>query len=231
MDAYEFNKIIGAIFFTLLCVVGLNIFAGSIFAPHMPEKPGYVIAVPEAEAATTEAKGEAEPPITTLLDTASVEKGEAAVKKCHACHTFNKGGPNKVGPNLWGVVGRPIASEAGFNYSAAMKEEGGNWTIEELDHFIHKPKADIPGTAMGFAGVSRAKERADILAYLNSLSDNPAPLPTAAAAPAEAPAKAGEAPAKAEEAPAKAGEAPAPAPVTPPETAPPPASAPTSPPQ
>lgn len=215
MDAYEFNKILGAIFFTLLCVVALNIVSGSIFAPHMPEKPGFAIAVPE-HAAAAEAEPEAEAPITTLLASASVEKGETAVKKCHACHTFTKGGPNKVGPNLWGIVGRHRAVEPGFNYSSAMKDKGGNWTIEELNLFIKNPKGDIPGTAMGFAGVSREKERADILAYLNSLSDHPAPLPTAEAAPAAAPAGA----------PATS------APASPPEGAPatPPAGAPATPP-
>jgi cytochrome c len=111
-----------------------------------------------------------------------VKRGENSAKKCQACHTFNKGGRNLVGPNLWGVIGRPRASEAGFNYSAAMKGKGGNWTIDDLNQFITNPRGFVPGTNMTFAGIPRGTERADLIAYLNSLSDNPAPLPKAAEA-------------------------------------------------
>jgi cytochrome c len=118
--------------------------------------------------------------VEQALASADVKRGENSAKKCAACHTFNKGGPTLVGPNLWGVVGRPKASEPGFNYSPALKAKGGNWTFDELYHFIANPRADIPGTAMTFPGIPRPNERADVIAYLNTLSDNPAPLPKAA---------------------------------------------------
>ena len=96
---------------------------------------------------------------------------------CAVCHTFGKGEPNRVGPNLWGVVGRQKASEAGFNYSAAMKAQKGNWTPDDLDKYLLNPKAMVPGTNMTFAGIPRGKERADLITYLNSKSDKPVDLP------------------------------------------------------
>jgi cytochrome c len=182
MDSFEFNKIIGAILGTCLATLSLNITAGALFSPPLPAKPGYEVAVVEQPAGGDKpgAPAAAPEPIEKLLATAKVDAGETSAKKCATCHTFTKGGPNRVGPNLWGIVNRPKASEAGFNYSAALKAKGGNWTIDDLNQFIINPKGFIPGTLMSFAGVSKGSERADVIAYLNTLSDNPAPLPKAA---------------------------------------------------
>jgi cytochrome c len=182
MDSFEVNKILGAILGTCLAVLSINIAAGAIFAPVKPAKPGYEIVVPEQGPAGKPAEQEKQQPIEQLLANAEVGRGENAAKKCQACHTFNKGGRNLVGPNLWGVVGRRKASEAGFNYSAALKAKGGTWTIDDLNQFINNPRGYLPGTNMTFAGIQRGSERADVLAYLNSLSDSPAPLPKAAEA-------------------------------------------------
>jgi cytochrome c len=179
MDSFELNKVLGAILGTCLFVVALNITAGAVFAPQKPAKPGYAIAVEEHPA---EGKAAAAPsePIETLLASASVERGQNVAKACQACHSFEKGGPNKVGPNLYGIVNRPRASVPGFNYSAAMKAKGGTWTFDELNKFLANPQAYIPGTAMGFAGIPRDPQRADVIAYLDTLADNPVPLPKAA---------------------------------------------------
>ncbi|HXF88603.1 MAG TPA: cytochrome c family protein [Xanthobacteraceae bacterium] len=185
MDSFELNKILGAVLGTCLVLLSLNITAGALFAPQKPAKPGYNIVVPEKP--VDDGKPAApEEPIAKLLASADLKRGEAAAKKCIACHTFQKGGPNLVGPNLWGIVNRPRASVANFNYSPAMRAKGGNWGFEELNDYLLNPRKMVPGTIMNFPGITRGSERADLILYLNSLSDNPAPLPKAAAAPGAA---------------------------------------------
>jgi cytochrome c len=185
MDSYELNKIFGALLFTCLCVLTLNIAAGAIYTPKKFAKPGYEIAVPETPAGGPAAPAEPEVPIATLLAKADVAKGEAASKVCATCHTFGKGEPNKVGPNLYGVVGEKKGEGRSFNFSAAMKGKGGEWSFEDLDKFLQNPRGFVPGTNMSYAGMARATQRADLIAFLNSKSDHPQALPQAAEAPAE----------------------------------------------
>jgi cytochrome c len=187
MDSFELNKILGAVLGTCLALLSLNIAAGAIFSTHEPEKPGYEVAVQEeAKPGAPGEKAPAEVPLPVRFASADVSRGENSAKKCAACHTVGKGEPNRVGPNLWGIVGRPKASEAGFNYSAAMKSQKGNWTPEDLDVYLTNPRGMVPGTNMSFAGIPRGTERADLITYLNTHSDKPVDLPKQAAA-ADAP--------------------------------------------
>jgi cytochrome c len=176
MNSFELNKILGAILGTCLVLQAVHIAAGAIFAPTVPAKPGYEIAVKE-EAPAAAGPKTPEQPFPVLLASANPDRGKGTTRLCQACHTLDKGGPNRVGPNLWGVVGRKRATEPGYDYSSAMKAKGGTWTFDELNKFLAGPQKYIPGTKMTFAGVSNDKQRADLIAYLRTQSDNPLPLP------------------------------------------------------
>jgi cytochrome c len=186
MNSFELNKIMGAVLATCLGLLSLNIAASAIFHPATPAKPGYEIVLSEQPARDQKgAPAQQEPPIADLLAKADVARGQTSANKCVACHTFDKGGRNLVGPNLYGVLGREKGSEPGFNYSAAFKKiMKGPWTAQELSDFVKNPKGMVPGTNMSFAGISRATERADLISFLNSKSDNPQNLTKAAQAPA-----------------------------------------------
>ena len=200
MDSFEWNKIIGAVLGTAIFIFVVRIVAEHIYEAETPEKPGYVVeGVVEASAgASTAPVEEVMPDWGTVLPAADVAAGQTVAVKCQQCHDFTKGGPNKIGPELFAVVDRVRASNATFAYSAAMKGKPGNWTYDELFKFIKAPGVDIPGTKMSFAGLRSEKDRINLIAYLRSNADAPAAIP--APKPAE---KAAEAPAAA--APAAAG--------------------------
>jgi cytochrome c len=185
MDSFEYNKLIGALLGTVFVIFSIALISDSIFFSPNPEKPGYAIEGQEAPAAGAsggQKENPAKAPIAPLLAKADAQKGAAIFKKCEACHDGTKGGPNKVGPNLYGVIGRPIASHPGYSYSAGMKtfsEDGKkHWDYQLISEFITKPKAEVPGTAMGFAGLPKIEDRADVIAYLRTLADTPEPLPS-----------------------------------------------------
>ena len=180
MDSFEFNKFAMSLLGVVFIIMSVNFVSEGIFHSEKPETPGYLIDVAEAgHGGSGEEAGPAYDPINDLLAAADVAAGEKVAKKCTACHSLDEGGADKVGPHLWGVVGRPIASADGFSYSSAMKEFSADksWTFEELNGFLWKPKAHVKGTSMGFAGVKKTKDRANLVAYLRSLSGSPVPLP------------------------------------------------------
>lgn len=184
MDSLELNKIAGALLATCLGVLAVNIAAGAIFAPGKLDRPAYIIAVPERRVGPGDtSKSVLTETLPVLLAKSDPKRGETVAKQCSACHTFDKGAANKVGPNLFGIVGRPKGAASGFNYSAALKAKGGEWTFDDLDRFIANPKAVLPGTTMAYAGLTRAGQRADLINYLRTLSETPVPLPEVAETP------------------------------------------------
>jgi cytochrome c len=181
MNSFELNKILGALLGTCLVLLAVHIASGAIFPQQTPAKPGYVVEVKQEQPGQPgPAAKPAEQPIEALLASASPERGAQVAKQCELCHNLGKGQGAKIGPDLYDVVGRKVASEEGFNYSSALKAKGGTWTFDALNTWLTNPRADVPGTLMTFAGLSNEHQRADVIAYLNSNSDKPLPLPKAA---------------------------------------------------
>ncbi len=178
MSGLELNKIVGAIMLVALTLAVIGQIGNALLSPRLTTT--VAVAVPEGAppgAPTTSATAAAPEPIAPLLASASIDAGKSVAKKCVACHTFEKDGPNRIGPNLWGVIGGTKARQQNFSYSAGMKALGGTWSYDDLNAFLFKPADFIKGTKMAFVGLPKTTERAAVVAYLRSLSDAPVALP------------------------------------------------------
>jgi len=184
MSSFELNKILASVLLALIVAWGSGLLASKLIAPETPAHASINIAnappagAPGGAAGGAASQGAQGPePLGPVLASASVDAGKEVAKKCAACHTFDKGGPNRVGPNLYGVVGDQVAHDrGGYAFSEALKQKGGTWTVDALNDWLFKPTSFAKGTKMTFVGLPKAKDRADMIAYLNSLSDAPKPL-------------------------------------------------------
>lgn len=176
-SSLEWNKIAGAVLVAVLAVKVIGIAGEKIYHPKMLEKNVVEIEGVEAAPTQTAAAPAAPEPIAPLLASADPEAGKKSFSKCLTCHTAEKGAGNKIGPNLWDVVGAQKQHVQGYAYSGALAKKGGTWTYEEISEFITAPAKFAPGTKMTYAGDKQAKDRANIIAYLRTLSDSPKPLP------------------------------------------------------
>jgi cytochrome c len=181
MDAFELNKIAGAVLTALLVVFGGKTMLDIVYKEHKPEKAGWALPITEAPTSSgggaTQAAAFDPANVLALLPKASADAGQDVFKRCLQCHTPDKGGRNLVGPNLWGIVGRKVGEVGGFPYSDAMKTKGGDWDWSHLAAYLHDPKAAIPGNKMAFPGIKDDAELADLLIYVRKLADAPAALP------------------------------------------------------
>ena len=182
MDSFEINKIIASILLTALIIIGIGKLADILFYNEKPEISAYKVEGIEQEGSTvqkasTESKVEELVDIKVLLAMGDLAHGEKVFKKCSACHMIAADGKNKIGPNLWGVIGRKAGAIGDYNYSKAMLAYAKEWTFEEMNSYLIKPQAYIKGTKMAFAGLRKEKDRASVILYMNSKSASPKNLP------------------------------------------------------
>jgi len=181
MNWIDLQKIFGAVLGTLLFIMAGGFLAEAIYHPVESTGGGFTLEVADAGSDGHNAEAAvAEVSLATLLANADAAKGEKLTKKCKNCHSFDEGGANKAGPHLYDVVGRPIGSAEGFGYSEVVvgyNAEGKTWTYENLNAFLTKPKDFAPGTKMSFAGLKKETDRANLLAYLHTLSAAPVAFP------------------------------------------------------
>ena len=181
MDSFEINKIVASILLIALLFIGIGKISNVVFHVDKPDTTGYKVEVPDGGAAKqisdTKTESVEEVDISALLALGDIAHGEKVFKKCTACHVIEKGGANKIGPALYGVLGRKIASIEDYKYSQALTEYGKEWNFEEMNGYLRKPQAHIKGTKMAFAGLRKDKDRASVILYLNQNSDEPLPLP------------------------------------------------------
>lgn len=177
MKNLEFNKIFASILISLLCMQIFHLIAEGLVHPEYLKQNILGIDAGTQATANVESAQKSLEPVEHLLPIASVSNGEKVAKKCLQCHSFDKGGPHRTGPNLWGIVMNAVAHATDYAYSQSMKSHGGKWTYEALNAYLHKPREFIKGTKMSFVGLSNVQERADLILYLRSLADIPASLP------------------------------------------------------
>jgi cytochrome c len=189
MDSWEWNKIAGAVLGTLIFVMVLGLFAEAVYHVPTPAKPGYIVEGVKTASTTSKPAAPTVEPLPDFakeIPAADVAKGQDISQRCAQCHDWAKGGPNKIGPNLWNILGSDRGEgRGGYDFSSAMKTKGGKWTYAELFRFLKHPQVYIPGTKMTFAGIRSAKQRVDLIAFIRTWSDTPYPLPAENAAPAD----------------------------------------------